>query len=67
MAGFEYRLYLADEEDIGTFTMGVPDWDVGMEFISDDQTRFRILNMSRTRRSTAISTTARSSLALVES
>ena len=45
MAGFTYRLYLADGNDIGTFTTAVPDWDIGMTFISGDHTTFRILNI----------------------
>jgi len=45
MAGFTYRLYLEDGNDIGTFTTAVPDWGVGMELISGDHTTFRILSI----------------------
>jgi hypothetical protein len=45
MAGFTYRLYLESGDDIGTFTTAVPDWNVGMEFISGDHVTFRILNI----------------------
>jgi hypothetical protein len=45
MAGFTYRLYLANGEDVGTFTTAVPDWRVGDEFISRDHVHCRILDM----------------------
>ena len=45
MAGFTFRLYLEDGNDIGTFATAVPDWSVGMEFFDSGHTEFRILNI----------------------
>ena len=45
MAGFTYRLYLEDGNDIGTITTAVPDWDIGMEFINGDHVTFEIVNV----------------------
>lgn len=45
MAGFRFRLYLENGEDIGHFTTGVLVWKVGDEFYNGDHTRFRITNM----------------------
>ena len=43
MSGFNFRLYLENGEDIGTFATAVPDWSVGMEFFDSDHSEFRIL------------------------
>jgi hypothetical protein len=45
MAGFTFRLYLEDGNDIGTFETAVPDWSVGMEFFNRDHNEFRILDI----------------------
>lgn len=47
MAGFTYRLYLENGEDIGTFTTAVLDWDVGMEFVSSDHVTSKSLDIVR--------------------
>ena len=45
MAGFTFRLYLEDENDLGTFKTSVSDWSVGMKFFNRDHHEFRILNI----------------------
>jgi hypothetical protein len=45
MAGFRYRLYLANGEDIGDFTTATPVWKIGDEFYNRDHTLFRITDM----------------------
>lgn len=45
MAGFTYRLYLEDGNDIGTFATAVPDWSVGMTLINGDHVICRIVNI----------------------
>ena len=40
MTGFVYRLYLENGEGIGTFRTAVPDWDIGMTFITGDHVTF---------------------------
>ena len=45
VSGFNFRLYLENGEDIGTFATAVPDWSVGDEFFDSAHNEFRILNI----------------------
>lgn len=45
MAGFTFRLYLENGEDVGTFTTAVPNWDLGMSFRTGLGVKYRILNI----------------------
>ncbi len=45
MAGFRFRLYLENGNEIGAFVSAVRDWHVGDEFLDQDRARFRILEM----------------------
>ena len=46
MSGFNFRLYLENGEDIGTFSTAVPDGSVGDEFFNSDHNEFRILDIA---------------------
>lgn len=45
MAGFTFRLYVENGEDVGSFTTAVPNWDLGMTFQTGQGVKYRIANI----------------------
>jgi hypothetical protein len=46
VSGFNFRLYLENGEDIGSFATAVPDWSLGDEFFNSQHDVFRILSIA---------------------
>ena len=45
VAGFKFRLYSTDWDELGEFTTAVPNWSQGDEFTTGDGRRLRIVGI----------------------